>query len=294
MAPARPYRYSPLPARPRLEWPNGARLAAYVAVNVEYYESGKPALSLFPLTASLVPDPLNEGWRDYGPRVGVWRLLDVLDRLEIPVTASVNSDVCSEYPAIVEAGVERGWAWVAHGKNNSTLQVGMDEDAERAYVVDVLDTIEAATGKRPRGWIGPALTETPTTLRILAGLGLDYVLDWAHDDQPAPLDAPAGRLVTLPYSSELNDIPAFLLHGMTGADFAGEIVSAFDALYAASEATGLVFTVGLHPFLVGQPQRIGHLAQALEQIRARDRVWWTTADAIASAYLAASAAAAPA
>jgi peptidoglycan/xylan/chitin deacetylase (PgdA/CDA1 family) len=289
MAPGRPYRYSPLPARPRLEWPNGARLAAYVTVNVEYYESGKPALSLFPLTAAFVPDPLNEGWRDYGPRVGIWRLLDVLDRLEIPVTASLNSAVCVEYPEIVEAGRQRQWAWVGHGRNNSTLQVGMDEDAERSYVDDVLGTIERATGTRPRGWIGPALTETPTTLRVLADLGLEYVLDWSHDDQPAELDLPSGRLLTLPYASELNDIPAFLLHGMTGADFAGEIVSAFDVLVAASEQTGLVFSVGLHPFLVGQPQRIGHLARALEQIRGRDGVWWTTADEIAAAYRAATA-----
>jgi len=294
MATGRPYRYSPLPARPRLEWPNGARLAAYVTVNVEYYESGKPALSLFPPTSSFVPDPLNEGWRDYGPRVGIWRLIDVLDRLELPVTAAVNSDVCSEYPEIVEAGVQRGWAWVAHGKNNSTLQTGMDEDAERAYVVDVLDTLEAATGARPRGWLGPALTETPATLRILADLGLDYVLDWAHDDQPAPLDVPSGRLATLPYSSELNDIPAFVLHGMTGAEFAGEIVSAFDFLYAASETTGLVFSLGLHPFLVGQPQRIGHLERALEHICARDDVWLTTADSIASAFLDADMTSAPA
>ena len=285
MASGRPYRYSPLPARPRLTWPNGARLAVYIALNIEHYESGKPALSLFQGTASFAPDPLNEGWRDYGPRVGIWRLIDVLDRLELPVTAAVNSDVCHEYPQIVEAGVRRGWACVAHGKNNSTLQAGMDEETERAYIADVLGTLEAATGVRPRGWLGPALSETPATPRILAGLGLDYVLDWTHDDQPAPLDLPSSRLVTLPYSSELNDIPAFVLHGMTGAEFAGEIVSAFDALYAASEATGLVLSIGLHPFLVGQPQRIGHLERALEHIRGRDDVWLTTTDAIAAAYL---------
>ncbi|HKP17323.1 MAG TPA: polysaccharide deacetylase family protein [Gaiellaceae bacterium] len=285
MADGRPYRYSALPSRPALRWPDGARLAVYVALNLEYYESGKPALSLFQGTASFSPDPLNEGWRDYGPRVGVWRLVDVLDRLELPVTAPVNSDVCGEYPEIVSTGVERGWAWVAHGKNNSTLQVGMEAEAERSYIADVLDTIEAATGARPRGWLGPALTETPNTLQVLSDLGVDYVLDWAHDDQPARLDLPSGRPVTLPYSSELNDIPAFLLHGMTGADFAEEIVSAFDALYAASESTGLVFTVGLHPFLSGQPQRIGHVARALEYLRGHDGVWLTTADAIADAYL---------
>ena len=285
MASGRPYRYSPLPSRPVLRWPNGARLAVYVALNVEHYESGRPALSLFQGTASFSPDPLNEGWRDYGPRVGIWRLIEILDRLELPVSAPVNSDVCREYPEIVAAGVERGWAWIGHGKNNSTLQIGMDEDAERAYVADVLDTIAAATRARPRGWLGPALTESPATLRILSELGVNYVLDWSHDDQPGRLELPSGRPVTVPYASELNDIPALLLHGMTGAEFAEEIVSAFNALYAASEETGLVFSLGLHPFLSGQPQRIEHVARALEHLRRPDGVWLTTAEAIADAYL---------
>lgn len=287
MEPGRPYHYSALPERPPLAWPNGRRLAVYVALNVEYYESGKPAISLFQGTAGFTPDPLNEGWRDYGPRAGIWRLLRLFDRLELPVTAALNADVCSEYPAIVAAGRERGWAWVAHGKNNSTLQAGMDEETERAYVADVLATLEAAIGSRPRGWLGPALTETPETLRLLAELGVEYVLDWAHDDQPAPLDLPEGRLITLPYAAELNDIPAFVLHGMTGRDFGDEIVSAVDALLgdSAETETGLVLGIGLHPFLAGQPQRSAHIARALEHVREQDGVWLTTADEIATAYL---------
>jgi allantoinase len=202
----RPYRYSPLPQRPKLEWPNGTRLALYVTLNLEHYERGKPAIALFQGTTSFEPDPLNEGWRDYGPRVGVWRLIDIFDRLQMAVTASINSDVCNEYPEIVAAGVERGWAWVAHGKNNTTLQVGMDEQTERDYLREVVETIEQATGARPRGWLSPVLTETPNTPRLLRELGLTYLLDWSHDEQPAPLDAGVAPMITLPYASELNDI----------------------------------------------------------------------------------------
>jgi len=283
----RPYRHSPLPQRPKLEWPNGARLAVYVALNVEHYERGKPAIALFQGTTSFQPDPLNEGWRDYGPRVGIWRLVDAFDRLAMPVTAALNSDACGEYPEIVAAGVERGWAWVAHGKNNTTLQVGMDEQTERAYLRDVVETIEQATGVRPRGWLGPALTETPNTPRLLAELGLTYLLDWSHDEQPAPFDAGGAPMLTVPYASELNDIPAFVLHHQTGAQFAEAIVDALEVMLApAKQPTGLVLGIGVHPFLVAQPQRIAHFERALEHVVGREGVWATTAEAIADAYLA--------
>lgn len=284
MAERRPYRYVPLPRRPQLRWPNGARLAVYVVVNVEHYERGKPAISLFQGTASFRPDPLNEGWRDYGPRVGIWRLLELLDRLAVPVTAALNSDVCSEHPEIVEEGNAHGWTWVAHGKNNTTLQVGMEEEAERAYLAEVVSTIEHGTGHRPKGWLGPALTETEATPLLLRELGLIYLLDWAHDEQPFPLDAGDGELLTLPYASELNDIPAFVLSGLSGRDFGDAIIDAFDVLYRDAARTGLCMSIGLHPFLVAQPHRIGHLERALEHIRSHEDVWLTTTDAVAEAY----------
>jgi peptidoglycan/xylan/chitin deacetylase (PgdA/CDA1 family) len=281
----RPYRYSPLPRRPKVEWPNGARLAFYVALNLEHYERGKPAIALFQGTTSFEPDPLNEGWRDYGPRVGVWRLVDAFDRLKMPVTASINSDVCGEYPEIVAAGVERRWAWVAHGKNNTTLQVGMNEQTEREYLREVVETIEQATGARPKGWLSPVLTETPNTPRLLAELGLTYLLDWSHDEQPAPFDAGGSAMITLPYASELNDIPAFVIHHHTGPQFGEAIVDAVDVMLASAERTGLVLGIGVHPFLVAQPHRIGHFERALEHVVGQEGVWATTADAIADAYL---------
>ena len=277
----RPFAHSPIVDRPRLRLPPGRRLAAYVVLNVEHYERGKPAISLFQGTAGLVPDVLNEGWREYGPRVGIWRLLDIFDRLRIPVTAALNSDVCTAYPELVREGTARGWAWVAHGASNTTLQAGMDEDAERAYLARVIETIEEATGSRPAGWLSPALTETEATLGLLGDLDVSYVLDWSHDDQPVALEAGGHRLLALPYAAELNDIPAFVLARQTGPQFGEAIVDAFDCLYAESLEVPRVFSLGLHPFLTGQPHRAIHLERALAHVAAHDDVWLTTADEVA-------------
>jgi peptidoglycan/xylan/chitin deacetylase (PgdA/CDA1 family) len=277
-----PFEYSPVVERPPLEFPGGARVAVYVLVNVEYFEPGKPALSLYAGTASFPVDPLNYGWRDYGPRVGIWRMFDLLDRFGITASAALNSDVCAHYPAIVEAGCERKWAWIAHGKNNSTMQGAMQEGEEREYLRDVVATIEAATGSRPRGWLGPSLTETENTPAILQELGLGYVLDWGNDDQPYPLTTEG--MVAVPYPSELHDIPMLVSYGWTGVQFADAMIEQFDVLYEEGQRTGSVFGLGLNPFLVGQPFRIRHLERVLAHIVAHDDVWVTTSDEIATHY----------
>lgn len=285
------YDHSPIVRRPRLELPNGARLAVWVGLNVEHYQFGRPALSLAPFTAELVPDPLNYGWRDYGPRVGVWRLMEILDRHGIRASAIVNAEAATRYPELVEAGNERGWAWVGHGRDNTTWQAGMDLDAERAYVGEVVAQLEAATGTRPRGWLGPALTATMQTNDVLAELGFDYSLDWTNDDQPYPLNVASGSLISVPYSSEVNDIPAFVIHHHTGAQFRDAIVDQFETLYAEGADSLRIMGIGIHPFLVGQPFRSGHFEAALAHIAARDDVWLATSDEIAAWYLEATAAA---
>ena len=280
--PRLPFEYSPVIKRPPLEFPGGARLAVYVLVNVEYFEPGKPALSLYAGTASFPVDPLNYGWRDYGPRVGIWRMFDLFDRFGITASAALNSDVCAQYPEIIEAGCERNWAWIAHGKNNSTMQGGMQEAEEREYLRDVVATIEAATGARPQGWLGPSLTETENTPPLLRELGLSYVLDWGNDDQPYPLTTEG--MVAVPYPSELHDIPMLVSYGWTGTEFADALIEQFDVLYEEGRRTGSVFGLGLHPFLVGQPFRIRHLERVLAHIAAHDDVWLATSDEIAAHY----------
>ena len=278
------YDYSPIVERPALKLPNDARLAVWIGLNVEHYEIDKPSTSIFPGTAGLVPDPLNYGWRDYGARVGIWRVMDVLDKIGIPVSVLLNSDVCKEYPQIITEGNRRNWAWLAHGKNNSIFQAGMSFDEEKKYLEDVVQTIEQSTGQRPKGWLGPALTETYNTPEILSGLGLNYILDWCNDDQPCPLNVRNGHMISVPYSIEVNDIPLFVGKSLSGDDFFQIVKDQFDVLYQEGEKSGRVMAIALHPFVIGQPFRIKYLEKALGHIAGHEKVWLTTSDKIADWY----------
>lgn len=278
------FSYSPIAHRTPKPLPEGKRIAVWVGMNIEYYQYGQQALSLAPFTAGLTPDALNHGWREYGPRVGVWRMIEMFDALGIAPTAVLNSAVVEQYPQIIEAGVARDWSWVAHGRDNSTWQVGMDRDQEKAYISDVVETIALATGRRPRGWLGPALTTSPVTADLLSELGLTYSLDWGIDDVPVPFDLSAGELLAVPYSTELNDIPAYALQGQTGADFRQALVDQFAQLRSEGEAGPRVMGFGVHPFLSGQPYRLRYLREALEHMQQFDDVWFTTADEVADWY----------
>jgi allantoinase len=277
-----PYTYSPIVDREPLAWPGDKKVAVYVGLNIEHFLVGKPSTSIWPGTADLLPDPLNHGWRDYGARVGIWRTIDVLDRHGVRASALVNSTAVEEYPRIVEAGVSRDWAWLAHGRTNSAIHGGFEtDDEERAVLAEVVGTIEKATGRRPRGWMGPGLTETFATPRLLAELGLTYVLDWTHDDQPAPLTVPG--VISVPYSVEINDLQLVTV-GRSGAEFAQMIRDAYDRLRA--EGDGRVLAIAVHPFVIGQAFRARYLDEALAYLAAQPDAWLTTSDDIAAHYLA--------
>jgi peptidoglycan/xylan/chitin deacetylase (PgdA/CDA1 family) len=276
------YKYSPIVSRPRITWPNGARLAFYIGLNIEHFEVDKPATSIFGTTAGFVPDPLNYGWRDYGVRVGIWRMIEALDKYGMRASVLLNADVCTHYPQIIEAGQKRKWAWLAHGKNNSTFQVGMNVEDERKYLQEVVNTIASATSQEIRGWLGPALTETFETPRLLKELGLTYLLDWCADDQPFALNLPG--MMSVPYSLEVNDITMCLGKSMSGRDFCQMIIDQFDRLYQDSEHSGRVMALCLHPFVSNQPHRQKYLEQALEYIASKEGVWLTTSDDIATHY----------
>lgn len=276
------YGYSPIVDRPKLTWPGDARVAFYVGVNIEHYEVDKPSTSLFAGTSHLKPDPLNYGWRDYGVRVGIWRMIETLDRIGLRASVLLNADVCRHYPQIVEAGRARDWAWIAHGKNNSILQADMTPPDERRYLDDIVTTIAEATGRKVEGWMGPALSETFETPRLLRELGLSYVLDWCADDQPFPLNVPG--LISVPYSVELNDIMLFTSNGLTGEAFYRTVVDQFDQLYRDAETSGRVMALALHPFVVNQPFRHVYLERALAYIAGHEGVWLTTSDDIAAHY----------
>jgi allantoinase len=277
--------YSPIIGRPPLRLPRDARVAVWIGLNVEHYAFGRPALSLAPFTANLIPDPLNHGWRDYGPRVGVWRLMRILDELGVTPSVVLNAAVCEHYPQIIQAGLDRGWVWLAHGRDNSTWQTSMERDEERRYIADVASTIESATGRRPRGWLGPALTASMNTNDLLVEAGFTYTLDWANDDQPYDMTVAAGRLISVPYSSELNDIPMCLLGRHTAEQFAQALLDGVDMLLDESADGARVLGIGVHPFITGQPFRAGHFARALGEIVSREGVVFATSEEIAAAFI---------
>ncbi|HYC69259.1 polysaccharide deacetylase family protein [Brevundimonas sp.] len=277
------YDYSPITERGPVTWPDGARVAVYVGLNIEHFHLDKPSTSIWDGTAHLTPDPLNYGWRDYGNRVGVWRLIEIFDRHGVRPSVLLNSEAAVNYPQIIEAGLQRGWAWLAHGRTNSQLHAGFDSRVEeRQALANIVDTIRARTGRRPRGWMGPGLTETLDTPELLRELGLSYVLDWTADDQPFHLNVPG--MISVPYSVELNDISMFVARSFTGEQFYQAVVDQFDQLYADAAASGRVMAIALHPFVIGQPFRARYLDKALAYIAGHDGAWLTTTDAIAETY----------
>jgi len=276
------YDYSPIVSRPALKWPNNARVAFYVGLNIEHYEVDKPSTSIFVGTNMLAPDPLNYGWRDYAVRVGIWRMMDVLDKYRMRASVLLNADCCKHYPQIIEAGKQRNWAWLAHGKNNSMFHAGMDVEAERKYLKEIVSIVAQSTGQPIKGWLGPALTETFETPRLLKELGLTYVLDWCSDDQPFPLKIPG--MMSVPYSIEINDVTMFVGKGMSGEDFYQTVVDQFDQLFTEGRKSGRVMALCLHPFIINQPFRQKYLDKALNYIARHSGVWLTTSDEIAAHY----------
>lgn len=276
--------YSPIVDRPVLRWPNGARVAVWVIPNIEHFLFDRPSTSITPVTTRFVPDVLNYSWRDYGVRVGVWRMMEVMERYGMRGTVALNADVCERYPRIVEAGNKLDWEWMAHGKNNSMLMAERERAEEHKLISNIIETIDRVTGKRPRGWLGPALTETHNTLDILAECGIEYVCDWVNDEQPYPLRVKEGALVSIPYSAEINDIPA-ILDGKQSAETFGQMIKdQFDVLYEDGAITGRVMSICLHPFLIGHPFRSKYLAEALKHIASRQEVWITTGSEIIDWY----------
>lgn len=281
-----PFDYQPIIDREPLVLPGDAKAAFWIGVNTEFFQSGKRALSFAEFTAEFDPDPMNVAWREYGSRVGVFRMIEGLADVGAPVTGIVNGAVFEEFPQIIREATEAGWSWVAHGWDNSTLQTFLPDDVEPGYIERVTQTIERATGTRPRGWLGPVLAQSKNTLDLLADAGYDYNLDWGCDDAPFDFNVSNGRLVSVPYSVEVNDIPAFLYQHQTPDQFANTIRAHVDQIVTEGGSHPRVLGLGVHPFLVGQPARFGAFKKIVRELVERDDVFVTTADAVADLYLA--------
>jgi allantoinase len=289
MKPARygPFPYSPIIHRPPLHWPNGAHVALWVIPNIEFFALDEKVPPGSGGSGVPVPDVPTWSARDYGNRVGVFRLMEVLDRHGIRATVALNSELCAEHPAIIDEGNKRQWEWMGHCESNTRrLNAALPGD-ERHIVKNALSTIERATGARPRGWLGAGLQETWDTLDLLAGEGCDYVCDWTNDDQPYLMSLDDGRtLVSVPYSHEINDKPAFERLNRTADEFRDMICRQFDVLYREGAQSGRVMAIAIHPYLTGVPYRIDAFDAALRYISGHGRVWKATGTEIASHYRA--------
>jgi allantoinase len=274
------YAYWPLPERPAIRWPNGARIAFWIIPNVEHFRFDKG----FQGQSGPLPDVPGFAQRDYGPRVGIWRFMDIFDKYGIRATVALNADVCRFEPQIVRAGMERGWEWMGHGVTNSERLSGMAEGQERETVRSTVQAIADFTGKAPRGWLGPGLSETYVTPELLAEAGIEYVCDWCADDQPFPMRVSKGRLISVPYTQELNDIPVFMAKHHTAEQFYRIICDQFDVLYEEGERAGRVMSIALHPYLTGHPFRAKWLERALDYITRHKDVWLATGGEIADWY----------
>jgi allantoinase len=280
------YTYLPYFDRPKLFWPGDAQIAFWVAPNIEFYELDPAVNPVRPAWSRPQPDVLHYSGRDYGNRVGVWRMMDVLARHGVRASVSLNVAVCDHYPEIIEAGNCLGWEWFSHGTYNTRWLYGMSSAQERELIRDSARSIMQHTGQKLSGWLGPALSTSQTITDNLAAEGLEYTLDLFHDDQPTPINVTEGRLISIPYSWVVNDSPSFHLWRSTPANWLDTLKRQFDRLYAEGAENPTVMGVPLHPYLIGQPHRIQALDDLLAYVTSHDRVWLPTAREIAAYYYA--------
>lgn len=277
------YRYSPINQRKDFVWPEGKRLAFYVALNIENFSFGE-GLGHTPTALGVPPDTRNFGWRDYGLRVGIWRVFDMMDELNMPMAHLLNASVCEGMPQIPERIMARGDEVVGHGYTNSESQAGMSEDVERVMIQRATRMLADSCKQTPKGWMGPWIAETNTTPDLLKETGYEYLMDWPADDQPFWMETRSGPILSVPYPIEINDSPTMLSRHQPATDFYQMIVDQFEEMLRLSAQQSLVFGISLHTFVAGQPFRLRQIRKALEYILKHPRfpeLWVTTPGGIA-------------
>ena len=280
------FTYSPIVTRPKIVWPNDCRVALWVVPNIEHYEYlPLPWRGREPWPRSPSPDVLGYGIRDYGNRVGVWRMFEVMDRHDIRCTVSINISVLDHYPEIFEACEQRRWDYLCHGVYNTRYLWNLSVDEEREVIADCVETFRRVTGRKLAGWFGPAASFTLNTPDLVAEAGFKYCTDWYHDDQPFPMKVRKGRLITIPYTMDLNDAIEYR-HPTEGEEFAQMVKDHFDTVYREGAENGRVMCIAVHPYMMGQPHRIKHLDAVLGYILGHDGVWKATGEEIADWYYA--------
>jgi allantoinase len=268
--------YSPITQRAPLTLPQGARMVVWTIVNIEEWDidQAMPRTVLTPPAGGApMPDIPNWAWHEYGNRVGFWRLAEALDDLGIKAVLAINGTAVRAYEPISQAALERGWEFMGHGYTQRNMQ---KVENERDDIARTTEAIRSFTGKRPRGWLGPGLTETWETPDLLAEAGYDYVCDWVLDDQPVWLKTRAKPIVNLPYTQENNDIAMMLIQHHEAGEYYRRAMDQFEQLYADSRDSARVMALVVHPYVMGAPHRAKYYRRALQEIRAhKDVLFWT-------------------
>jgi len=272
--------YSAIIDRPALVLPDGGRLIVWVIVNVEEWgiERTMPRTVLTPpMGQPLTPDLPNWAWHEYGMRVGFWRILDALQRFEVPATLAINGSVCTSYPRVASAALEAGWEFMGHGFIQGSMH-HVEDEAET--IAQTIAAIRDFTGKIPRGWESPGLGETYDTIDHLAQAGVEYVADWVLDDQPVDIATKHGPVLSIPYTVETNDITMMAVQNHPAGEILNRSKDQFDRLYAESADITRIMAISLHPYITGAPHRIGYLESLLAYMAGKPGVLMWTAEQI--------------
>ncbi len=280
--------YSAIVDRPPLKLPGGARMAVWTIVNVEEWsiEHNMPRTVLPPPYGQpLQPDLPNWAWHEYGMRVGFWRFIDVLKKYALKATLAINGSVIKSYPRIAKAGLDAGWEFMGHGYIQRPMHHLEDQ---RAAIRQTIEEIKSFTGKPPRGWESPGLTETYDTIDYLAEAGIEYVADWVLDDQPCEIQTASGPVVSVPYTVEMNDIAMMVLQNHPSEEWLRRGIDHFDRLYLESGQHTRVMAISVHPYITGVPHRIAYLERLYEYILQRPGVMMWTGEQILDWYKKAS------
>ena len=276
------YDYWPYQDRPKIEWPGGARLAFWVAPNIEFYELDPPANPQ--RKAWSQPYPALQGYsiRDYGNRVGHVRQMELLDKYGVKGSISLSTALCDHHPEIIAQCAERDWEFFSHGIYNTRYTYGLSEEQEREMILDSVNTIEKHTGHKPAGYLAPALSHSEQTIDLFAEAGGRYTCDLFHDDQPTPVKVRNGsRFVSIPYSLEMNDTIAYVVNKIEPRRYGQILKDNFDQLYREGAESGTVMCIPTHNYQVSCPHRMRAFEEALEYITGHSDVWVTTGREIA-------------
>ena len=266
------YAYLPITRRARVQWPNNARVALWVVPNIEHQVLGRPGA------------PYDVPWfsrTDYANRVGIWRIMEVLDRFGIRATVALNSAVCRHYPEVIQACLQRDWELMGHGITNSEGLADKPADVQREIIQFALNEIQESTGRAVYGWLGPGLTEARETLDLLRDASVQYVCDWVNDDLPYQF---YNGLWSIPYTNDVNDMRLIRPPVFSADDWGRLARRAFDTLYREGETLPRVMCIALHPFVIGMPSRIAILEEVLEHLCSHEQVWKATGHEIIDHY----------